>query len=184
MEPLQEMKCSLNKGHVEPLQETQCSLNKGHVEPLQETKCSLNKGHVEPLQETKCSLNKGHVEPLQETQCYEMFQTTFSGQEHELVDLLSQYEDEEKVGGMAGYLITPNAAAASSLAYQPLSMESSHPMDSVYKAMAVRVAEEEQTQRTMIALNEMKPTYPGKTSKELTAALNKVLRAASEAPPL
>ena len=48
-------------------------------------------------------------------------------------------------------------------------------MDAVYKAMAARVAEEEQTQRTMIALNEMKPTYPGKTAKQLSTVLEEVL---------
>lgn len=58
--------------------------------------------------------------------------------------------------------------------YQPLSIESSSPMDAVYKAMAARVAEEEQTQRTMIALNEMNPSYPGKTNKEVKAVLDEV----------
>ena len=76
---------------------------------------------------------------------------------------------------MATGYVMPSSMAAASAAYQPLSMESSHhPMEPVYQAMAVRVAEEEQTQRTMIALNEMKPAYPGKTAKELTAALNRV----------
>lgn len=40
--------------------------------------------------------------------------------------------------------------------------------------MATRMAEEEQTQRIMIVLNEMKPTYPGKTSKELKMVLEEV----------
>ncbi len=59
-------------------------------------------------------------------------------------------------------------------AYQPLSIECRSPMDAVYKAMAARVAEEEQTQRIMIALNDMKPAYPGKSISEVEAAVNEV----------
>ena len=47
-------------------------------------------------------------------------------------------------------------------------------MDAVYAVMAVRVAEEEQTQRTMIALNEMKPSYPGKQHEEVKKVLDEV----------
>lgn len=47
-------------------------------------------------------------------------------------------------------------------------------MDAVYAVMAARVAEEEQTQRTMIALNEMKPSYPGKQSEEVKKILDEV----------
>ena len=47
-------------------------------------------------------------------------------------------------------------------------------MDAVYAVMAARVAEEEQTQRTMIALNEMKPSYPGKPTEEVKKALDEV----------
>ena len=47
-------------------------------------------------------------------------------------------------------------------------------MDAVYAVMAARVAEEEQTQRTMIALNEMKPSYPGKQPEEVKKALDDV----------
>ena len=75
---------------------------------------------------------------------------------------------------MASYLPAHPCTSAASVAYQPLSMETSHPMDSVYKAMAARVAEEEQTQRTMIALNDMKPAYPGKTPRELAGALGQI----------
>lgn len=53
-------------------------------------------------------------------------------------------------------------------------MESSNPMDAVYRAMATRVAEEEQTQRIMIALNGMKPTYPGKSREEVVTVLEEV----------
>ena len=48
-------------------------------------------------------------------------------------------------------------------------------MDAVYAVMAARVAEEEQTQRTMIALNEMKPNYPGKQQEEVKKVLDEVL---------
>lgn len=47
-------------------------------------------------------------------------------------------------------------------------------MDAVYRAMATRVAEEEQTQRIMIALNGMKPTYPGKSREEVVTVLEEV----------
>ena len=47
-------------------------------------------------------------------------------------------------------------------------------MDAVYAVMAARVAEEEQTQRTMIALNEMKPSYPGKGAEEVKNILDEV----------
>ena len=47
-------------------------------------------------------------------------------------------------------------------------------MDAVYAVMAARVAEEEQTQRTMIALNEMKPNYPGKGAEEVKTVLDEV----------
>ena len=40
--------------------------------------------------------------------------------------------------------------------------------------MAARLAEEEQAQRTMIALNEMTPSYPGKSSTELQKVLDEV----------
>lgn len=47
-------------------------------------------------------------------------------------------------------------------------------MDAVYKVMAARVAEEEQTQRTMIALNETKISYPGKGNEVLNQAITEV----------
>ena len=40
--------------------------------------------------------------------------------------------------------------------------------------MAARLAEEEQTQRTMVALNEMKPSYPGRSSTDLQRVLEEV----------
>ena len=64
--------------------------------------------------------------------------------------------------------------SSSSVPFQPLSLENSHPMDTLYRVMAARVAEEEQTQRTMISLNEMKPSYPGKSSEDLTDILEQV----------
>ena len=40
--------------------------------------------------------------------------------------------------------------------------------------MAARVAEEEQVQRTMIALNDMKPFYPGRQSEEVCSVVDRV----------
>ena len=40
--------------------------------------------------------------------------------------------------------------------------------------MAIREFEEEQTQRTMIALNSMKPFYPGKSMEVVEKAVSKV----------
>jgi len=40
--------------------------------------------------------------------------------------------------------------------------------------IAARLAEEEQTQRTMIALNEMRPSYPGRSSTDLQRVLEEV----------
>jgi len=48
------------------------------------------------------------------------------------------------------------------------------PLSSQDVVMAARLAEEEQTQRTMIALNEMTPSYPGKSSTELQKVLDEV----------
>ena len=42
--------------------------------------------------------------------------------------------------------------------------------------MAARMQEEEQTQRTMIALNEMAPFYPGKDPEEVERVLKQVGR--------
>lgn len=94
-----------------------------------------------------------------------------------MLELLSQYEDEERGGTKIVSVLSSTycpVRPVSSLAYQPLSMESGSHTDAVYKVMAARVAEEEQTQRTMIALNEMKPTYPGKQEDELEEVLKKV----------
>ena len=96
-----------------------------------------------------------------------------------MLELLSQYEDED--GGSIGGRIPSSASChvfrptTRGVAYQPLSIqESSSPMDAVYAVMAARVAEEEQTQRTMIALNEMKPSYPGKQHEEVKTVLDEV----------
>ena len=61
------------------------------------------------------------------------------------------------------------------ISYQPLSMvDSSTPRDTIYTVMAARVAEEEQVQRTMIALNDMKPFYPGRQSEEVCSVVDRV----------
>ena len=104
-------------------------------------------------------------------------------QEHELLELLSQYEDEDgsSTGSSFGRCVPSSVScpmfrpSTRGVVYQPLSIqESSSPMDAVYAVMAARVAEEEQTQRTMIALNEMKPSYPGKQPEEVKKALDDV----------
>lgn len=46
--------------------------------------------------------------------------------------------------------------------------------EAVYAVMAAREQEEEKTQRTMIALNEMKPFYPGKSSEDVQRVLEEV----------
>lgn len=97
-----------------------------------------------------------------------------------MLELLSQYEDDDSGASLSRGV--PSSAscpafrpATRGVAYQPLSIqESSSPMDNVYAVMAARVAEEEQTQRTMIALNEMKPTYPGKQQEEVKKVLEEV----------
>lgn len=94
-----------------------------------------------------------------------------SWQEHELVDLLSQYEDQERSGLSHTQMVSPRTSHTYS---QPPSVESHSPMDAVHRAMAARVAEEEQTQRVMIELNEMKPSYPGKTNLEVQTVLDEV----------
>lgn len=47
-------------------------------------------------------------------------------------------------------------------------------MEEMFKVMAARLHEEEQTQRTMVALNEMAPFYPGKSQAEVHAVLEQV----------
>ena len=47
-------------------------------------------------------------------------------------------------------------------------------MDAMYAVMAARVAEEEQAQRVMMALNEMKPSYPLKSTEEVKKVLDEV----------
>ncbi len=46
--------------------------------------------------------------------------------------------------------------------------------------MASRVAEEEQTQRVMIALNDMRPFYPGKKEEEIRTILDEVRKGEGE----
>ena len=91
------------------------------------------------------------------------------------MDLLSQYEGEERASivppfSSSSSVLTPH----SYIAYQPLSLETNTPMDAVYRVMAAHVAEEEQTQRTMITLNDMKPFFPGKLPEEVNMVLNRV----------
>ena len=91
-----------------------------------------------------------------------------------MLNLLSQYEGEERSGISSQ---VPSATATPSyMAFQPLSLETNNPMDAVYRVMAARVAEEEHTQRIMINLNEMKPSYPGKTLEETAKVLEMVKR--------
>ena len=96
-----------------------------------------------------------------------------------MVDLLSQYEEEETGSSSdspyASSQFCRPSTSATYLNYQPLSVQDScSPMDAMYAVMAARVAEEEQTQRTMIALNEMKPSYPSKTQEEVQKVLDEV----------
>ena len=56
------------------------------------------------------------------------------------------------------------------------SLADSNPMGDMFRVMAARLHEEEQTQRTMVALNEMAPFYPGKTQAEVHSVLERVSR--------
>ena len=47
-------------------------------------------------------------------------------------------------------------------------------MGDMFRVMAARLHEEEQTQRTMVALKEMTPFYPGKTQAEVHSVLEQV----------
>lgn len=47
-------------------------------------------------------------------------------------------------------------------------------MGDMYKVMATRLHEEEQTQRMMVALKEMSPFYPGKSQAEVHSVLEQV----------
>lgn len=44
----------------------------------------------------------------------------------------------------------------------------------MHQVMTARLYEEEQTQRTMVALHEIAPFYPGKAQTEVHAVLQKV----------
>jgi tubulin polyglutamylase TTLL7 len=92
--------------------------------------------------------------------------------EPELLDLLSQYEDE---GGRAtppwhsGFSRRPSTTS-----FQSLALEDSNPMGDMFRVMAARLHEEEQTQRTMVALKEMTPFYPGKSQAEVHSVLEQI----------
>ena len=58
--------------------------------------------------------------------------------------------------------------------FQPLATQESSALGNMYMAMAARVQEEEQVQRTMVALKETPPFYPGKTKEEVKMALDLV----------
>ena len=70
------------------------------------------------------------------------------------------YSIKERTGVTSGISISLSACAP--------------PQEAVYTVMAAREREEEQTQRTMIALNETKPSYPGKSSEDVQRVLEEV----------
>lgn len=70
---------------------------------------------------------------------------------------------------MQGFSRRPSTSSLQSPA-----LEESNPLGDMYKVMAARLHEEEQTQRTMVALNEMAPFYPGKTEAEVHTVLERV----------
>ena len=47
-------------------------------------------------------------------------------------------------------------------------------MAEMFSVMATQLQEEEQTQRTMVALKEMAPFYPGRSQSEVQAVLEQV----------
>ena len=47
-------------------------------------------------------------------------------------------------------------------------------MAEMFSVMAAQLQEEEQTQRTMVALKEMAPFYPGRSQSEVQAVLEQV----------
>ena len=57
---------------------------------------------------------------------------------------------------------------------QPLALHDCNPLGSMFEVMAARLHEEEQTQRTMVALREMAPFYPGKPQAEVQSVLERV----------
>lgn len=97
-----------------------------------------------------------------------------------MIDLLSHYEEEGRGAWYSGRRYEEEEKEETSLVGCPLTTvvdsaslltPPSPPQDVV---MAARLAEEEQAQRTMIALNEMTPSYPGKSSTELQRVLDEV----------
>ncbi len=93
-------------------------------------------------------------------------------QEHELVDLLAQYEHQDHCSGDSP-LRPPTSHY-----YRPLSVaaDTHSSMDTMHSVMAARMAEEEQAQRVMMALNDTKPSYPLKTQEEVSRVLEEVRR--------
>ena len=112
--------------------------------------------------------------------------------EHELLDLLSQFEDDENGTIPSLHPVSPRTTCdnhvistrhhmtqgfsrrPSTSSLQSTALEESNPLGDMFKVMAARLHEEEQTQRTMVALNEMAPFYPGKTQTEVHAVLERV----------
>lgn len=95
--------------------------------------------------------------------------------EKDLLELLSQYESDERFGGLPTTSQSLSDTASSSLkSIQPLSFYESSPMEAELRAMAEREHEEEQTQRTMLALNGLGFSYPGKDKDEVKKVVEEV----------
>jgi hypothetical protein len=98
--------------------------------------------------------------------------------EKELLDLLSQYETEEKfscVPTNVSWLHDAVPYTTGSLAsFQPSIYYDSSPREVEMNVIAAREHEEEQTQRTMLALNTLRPSYPGKSGEDVKAIIEKV----------
>ncbi len=87
-----------------------------------------------------------------------------------MVDLLSQYEDQDHCPG--DFPIRP---PTTNHFHRPLSVtDTRSPVDSMHAVMAARVAEEEQAQRVMMSLNDTKPSYPLRTQEEVGRVLEEV----------
>jgi tubulin polyglutamylase TTLL7 len=98
--------------------------------------------------------------------------------EKELLDLLSQYETEEKfscVPTNVSWLHDAVPYTTGSLAsFQPSIYYDSSPREVEMNVIAAREHEEEQTQRTMLALNTLRPSYPGKSGEDVKAIIEKI----------
>ena len=111
-------------------------------------------------------------------------------EEPELLEILSQCEDEgsrsppwHSVSHMTCHVeitLLPKYHQRLSLrrpptsSVQPLALRDSNPLGDMFQVMAARLYEEEQTQRTMVALKEMAPFYPGKSQSEVQTVLERV----------